>query len=150
MSIRIELEIESKLDTVWEAWILSDKVAQWFAPAAKVEPRVGGKSELYFDPTDEDRMSTKGCKILQFETMKMIKFEWKGPDQFAALMNQTGELTSVEVTFHSFGKRTIISLIHVNWKYYVTLEDARIWNVHAWYGVLSNLKTLLESEQALN
>lgn len=122
------------------------RVAQWFTHAAEIEPRVGGKYEVYFNPADKDTMSTKGCKVLKIEIPKVLVFDLKDPDQFAELMNQPNELTVVEVTFTAHGKNTKVSLKHNGWKDSEGWSTAKQWHIHAWDDVLSSLKSKLESD----
>lgn len=146
MSIEKEVMIQLDIELVWRAWTESDRVAQWFAPASEIEPIVGGKYEIYFNPADKDTMSTKGCKVLKIEKPKVLAFDWKGPDQFAEIMNQPNELTNVEVSFTEHGNRTLVSLRHSGWKESEGVSLAKKWHVQAWDDVLSSLKSKLESD----
>jgi uncharacterized protein YndB with AHSA1/START domain len=146
MWIQKEVKIQSDLDLVWRAWTESSRVAQWFAPAAEVEPKIGGKYEVYFNPSDKDTMSTKGCKVLKIEKSKLLVFDWKGPDQYAVIMNNPNELTVVEVSFTKQGKNILVSLKHSGWKDSDGWSAAKQWHVQAWDDLLSSLKSKIESE----
>lgn len=98
MNIIQETVIEADTQLLWRAWTESARITKWFAPAAEIEPRVGGKFELYFNPGNRESMCTAGCTILQYDEPHTLMFEWKGPDPFADTMNQ-GELTTVKVSF---------------------------------------------------
>jgi uncharacterized protein YndB with AHSA1/START domain len=65
-SLEFEINITSSKEQIWSAWTSSDNVAKWFSPLANVEPMVGGAFELFFDPSDLNHMTTKGCKFLEF------------------------------------------------------------------------------------
>ena len=45
-----QVEIAASLDQAWEAWTTREGVTSFFAPDAKIEPRVGGAFEVYMDP----------------------------------------------------------------------------------------------------
>lgn len=51
----------------------------WLTAAAEVEPTVGGKYELFWEPSDRENNSTIGCKVTAIEKDKFISFEWKSP-----------------------------------------------------------------------
>lgn len=53
MVIREDVVIHSNIELVWMAWTQSNRITTWFAPAAEIEPKVGGKFELYFDPSNK-------------------------------------------------------------------------------------------------
>jgi uncharacterized protein YndB with AHSA1/START domain len=149
MSIQKEIVIKSDLDSVWKSWTDSDRVAQWFAPAAEVESKIGGKYEVYFNPADKDTMSTKGCKVLKIVKSKLLAFDWKGPDQFAEIMNNPNELTVVEVSFTEQGENLLVLLKHSGWKDSDGWSAAKQWHVHAWDDVFSSLKSKIESENKI-
>ena len=44
------IEIAATLDDAWAAWTTRDGIVSFFAPDAKIEPRVGGAFEVYIDP----------------------------------------------------------------------------------------------------
>lgn len=146
MVLTKEVELSANVETVWRAWTASDQVAQWFAPAAEVEARVGGKYEVYFYPANRDIMSTKGCTVLELERPKRLAFNWKGPDQFTETMNVPGRLTVVEVTLRTGGgDGTTVVLLHRGWGEGEAWETARQWHERAWDDVLASLKRWLES-----
>ncbi|MGM1048486.1 MAG: SRPBCC domain-containing protein [Bacillota bacterium] len=47
MDISQKIFIQSERNLVWRAWIEADRITQWFAPAAEIEPKINGKFELY-------------------------------------------------------------------------------------------------------
>ena len=72
-------------------------------------------------------------------------FNWKGPDQFASLMNEPEPVTSVDVRFGVEDDVTIVEVEHSGWGEIDVWSDARDWHEVAWRGVLESLKTTLES-----
>jgi uncharacterized protein YndB with AHSA1/START domain len=54
------------------------QLEKWLTLKANVEPEVGGKYELFWEPNDPENNSTKGCKILAIEKPYLINFEWRG------------------------------------------------------------------------
>ncbi|GJM79176.1 hypothetical protein HMSSN139_16720 [Paenibacillus sp. HMSSN-139] len=72
-----EIAIEAELDLVWKAWLEERRITQWFAPMANVDPRIGGKFELFFDPSNPERMGTKGCTIRELEEQRLLVLSGK-------------------------------------------------------------------------
>ena len=138
--IRLELRVDATADEVWQAWTQADKVLKWFAPEAYIEPRQGGAYELFWDPNNHDSMSTKGCEITAFEPSRLLAFTWKGPDQFADVMNQPNRLTKVEVSLSERCKKTRITVVHGGWGDGKERAEARAWHVKAWDMVIQSLK----------
>jgi uncharacterized protein YndB with AHSA1/START domain len=146
-SIREEVVVAASPDILWHAWTISDRVAKWFAPAANVDARIGGAYEVFFDPTDHSRMSTKGCKVTAMEPHRHLAFTWKGPDHVAAIMNDESRLTVVRVTLSPEGDGTRVVVEHTGWGEGEEWAKAREWHVMAWKQVTGSLKSALESGQ---
>jgi uncharacterized protein YndB with AHSA1/START domain len=147
MSITKEIFIESAAQEVWRAWTQSEVVTKWFAPAADIEPFEGGKYELYYDPSNKNSMSTKGCRVLSYQEPDFLKFNWKGPDQFAPVMNEYNHLTVVCVRFEQVGNGTKVILEHSGWGHTEEWVSAQQWHIAAWEQLLSNLKAKMESNE---
>ncbi|WP_054955856.1 SRPBCC family protein [Paenibacillus dakarensis] len=145
MNISQSITIESKPELVWRAWTESDRITEWFAPSAEIEPRLNGKFELYFNPANKSTMSTKGCKIVKLEPCNTLAFQWKGPDPFAAAMNHEDHLTVVEVKLQPLENGTQVSLLHTGWGDSEDWLQAREWHVQAWEQMLGSLKSSIES-----
>lgn len=140
-----EITINVPLQLVWYAWTISDRVAEWFAPETVVEAKIGGAYELYFVPGNREGMNTNGCKITKLINEKELHFTWKGPDQFATLMNDENELTTVKVCFATIDSdSTKVIVEHVGFKDSEDWTEALNWHQMAWSGVLDSLKSALE------
>lgn len=148
MTVIQETWIEADPPLLWRAWTESARITQWFAPAAEIEPRAGGKFELYFNPAHRESMCTAGCTILLYDEPSTLAFEWKGPDPFAKIMNE-GELTAVKVSFIPDRSGTRITLEHTGWKDSGEWLQAREWHVQAWEGMLASLKSSIESGEGV-
>lgn len=145
-AVEKEIVVGTPVDLVWYAWTMADRVCQWFAPEAIVEAKDGGPYELYFVPGDKTGMNTRGCKILSLVPGNELIFQWKGPDQFQALMNKENELTTVQVTFESIDvSHTKVSVKHKGFLDGQAWDEAEKWHEIAWTGVLSSLKSALET-----
>ncbi|MFD2169759.1 SRPBCC family protein [Tumebacillus lipolyticus] len=144
-SIKHHVEVACSKEIAWLAWTDQERIVKWFAPAANIEAQVGGAYELFFDPEHQDRMGTKGCTVTQFESMERLTFTWKGPDQFAEIMNHDGLLTTVSVTFSAAADHTEVAVEHAGFGEGEAWEQAHAWHQMAWQQVLSSLKSAIES-----
>ncbi len=144
-TIIIDISISAPLDLVWLAWVESNRIITWFAPEANVEPRIGGVFELFFDPSNHEHQSTKGCVFTSIDYRKKLVFTWKGPSQFEKLMNDPSSLTSVEVIFTETNHITHLKVKHRGWGDGKDWTKAQKWHLKAWEEVLNALKSTLES-----
>ncbi len=146
MKIGLEIAINSSIDSVWEAWTKNDVITKWFPPEANIEPRVGGPFELFFDRTNHSHESTQGCVFTKVEKFKVLEFTWKGPGQFADIMNNPSSLTTVKVEFSKDEGKTKVKFEHEGWGTSSDWNNARKWHEEQWNNVLGSLKKFLESK----
>lgn len=144
--LEFEVNIISSKEQLWSAWTSSERAAKWFSPIANIEPKVGGSFELFFDPSDMNHMTTKGCKFLELIPLEELSFNWKGPDDFAEVMNKE-PLTIINVSFIEDDTSVRVKLSHSGWKTSQEWDAARAWHEIAWKQVLNSLKDYLESNQ---
>lgn len=149
MTINTQQLILADINLIWRAWTESDRITEWFAPSAEIEPKLNGKFALYFNPSNKNSMSTQGCKIIKLEEPHQLAFQWKGPDPFAEVMNQEDDLTIVEVTLEAVEGGTLVSLQHSGWKDSEEGLKAREWHVQAWDQMLNSLKSSIESGEGI-
>jgi len=116
----------------FEFFTINKHLEQWLTKEADVEPRVGGKFELFWVPEDKENDSTIGCKILAFQHDKFLNFEWKGPKMYKHFMNVAQPLTNVVVFFIPIDRATEIHLIHTGWRDSPEWEEARKWFDEQW------------------
>lgn len=132
--------IECKLIEAFEFFTSNKHLEKWLTKVADVEPKVGGKYELFWNPEDKQNDSTIGCKILAIVDGKLLCFEWKGPKQFKRFVNTVRPLTNVTVFFISDSKGTEIHLLHTGWRDSPEWEEARQWFDKAWKMALEELR----------
>ncbi|MWV42990.1 SRPBCC domain-containing protein [Paenibacillus sp. HJL G12] len=146
MSLKQEIHIDASIPILWKTWTCSDRTTSWLAPAADIEPVVGGKFELFFDSEDKNGMNTAGCKIVGLKEYRQIIFEWKGPDLFAEIMYHPQHLTYVDIWLQpTSDTTTLVCLKHSGWGASTDWQSARAWHEEAWKQWLGNLKTSVES-----
>ncbi|MGD6878543.1 SRPBCC family protein [Bacillus infantis] len=149
MPIKTDIIIQAEKSLIWKAWTESDRMTEWFAPEAVIEPEAGGRFELYFNPSDKSSMNTKGCKILCILEEEKLMFEWKGPDAFADLMNDDHNLTYVTVELEDIPEGVHILLIHDGWGESGQWDRAKQWHMAAWDQMLASLKQNIESGKGI-
>jgi hypothetical protein len=120
----------------FELFTVNEDVQSWLAPLADIEPREGGKYELFWDLENREENSTLGCKLTAIEGDRFLSFEWRGPTQYLHFMNDADPLTHVVVFLipSSDGSmpRTEVHVVHTGWRSSPEWEEARQWFVKAW------------------
>jgi uncharacterized protein YndB with AHSA1/START domain len=131
----------------FEMFTLNKHLEKWLTQKADVEPRIGGKYELFWNPKDRENDSTIGCKILAVHLDKFLSFEWKGPKQFKHIMNEVRPLTNVVVFFIPCQKYTEVHILHTGWRDTPEWEEARQWFDKAWVMSLSELQKYTDEQK---
>jgi uncharacterized protein YndB with AHSA1/START domain len=140
-SIRLKCDAKKAFDM----FTVNEHLQSWLTAIADVEPKRGGKYELFWDPDDRENNSTKGCRITLIEENKFVAFEWKGPKQFRHFMNTAVPLTHVVVFFlpcddPSVSPCTEVHLVHSGWGDSAEWREAKSYFDKAWLAALENLK----------
>ncbi len=112
----------------------------WLCPKARVEPRPGGRYEMFWAPEDPGNDSTIGCRLTAFEPDRLLAFQWRSPRQFKAFANAADPLTHVVVTFHGDVEATVVTLIHSGWRDTPEWSEAAAWQDIAWDHALRALQ----------
>lgn len=133
-------------DLAYEYFTSNDLLGSWLADSAEVEPVVGGKYEIFWDPAIVENDGTRGCKVTAIEPGKFLSFDWRGPTMFEQTMNVADPLTHVVVFFipHVNGDEsgTEVHLVHSGWGSGEEWKQARVWFDNAWriaFGALASL-----------
>lgn len=113
---------------------------RWLTVDADVEPRVGGRYELFWQPDDRENNSTIGCRITALAPSQLLAFQWRSPRQFKSFANAADPLTHVVVAFVPEGTGTRVHLIHSGWRSTADWEEARCWQEKAWLVALGELE----------
>ncbi len=124
----------------FEFFTVNKYLEKWLTEVADVEPKIGGKYELFWNPNDMENDSTTDCKILAIASSTFICFEWKGPKQFKHFMNNIRPLTNVVVFFIPNTEGTDVHLLHTGWRDTAKWEEARQWFDKAWSTAFARLQ----------
>ena len=137
-----ELDLPVSRDRMWDLFTTAAGLSSWLCLRARVEPRVGGAYELFWNP-DETRPesdSTLGCRILSIDRPRLLAFTWRGADAVADVMNAEGVIpTEVVVELLPRPTGTRLRMTHSGWGDGDDWEKARAWFDRAWRGALAKL-----------
>lgn len=138
-----QVEVAATLDQAWDAWTTREGITSFFAPDAKVEPKVGGAFSIHFDPTAP--AGSKGADDMRFLALQpktMISFDWNAPPSLPQARSQR---TFVIIRFAPVNdKLTRVSLHHTGWGEGGEWDKAYAYFDNAWGNVLANLKKRFE------
>jgi uncharacterized protein YndB with AHSA1/START domain len=133
-----QVVLNATLDQAWDAWTTREGIVGFFAPDAKIEPRVGGAFQVYMDPGAP--AGSKGADDMRFMALqpkKMLSFDWNAPP---SLPEARAQRTFVVVRFEPLGDRqTRITLHHTGWGDGGEWDKAYAYFDKAWSNVLANL-----------
>ena len=138
-AIRGEVEVHASLDDVWEAWTTEAGIKTFFAPACRVECRVDGPYEIFFDPdAPPGKRGAEGMRILAIQPRKMLAFTWNAPPHLSEVRRQR---THVTVRCRELDvDRTLVTLFHDGWGQGGQWDEAFDYFTRAWnQAVLSRL-----------
>ena len=145
--LNFSIRLNCQPHRAFQMFTTNNNLESWLTELADVEPKISGKYELFWDPSDKENNSTIGCKVTAIEQDKYITFEWKGPKQFKHFMNNADPLTHVVVVFipsvSNSNLYTDVVLVHSGWRNTPEWEEARQYFDKAWSGALNKLKDLV-------
>lgn len=138
-SIDKEVVVAASVDEVWDAWTTRAGITSFFAPDARIDPKVGGAFEIYIDPLGAPgQRGADDMRFLALQPKKMLSFDWNAPPHLPAARQQR---TFVVVRLEPVAeKRTRVTLHHTGWGDGGEWDKAYAYFDRAWSGVLGNLK----------
>ncbi len=148
--IKIKEEIECDISTAFKMFTTNKSLESWLTEVADVDPELGGKYELFWEPNNKNINSTIGCKITGIEKDKFISFDWKGPVDFQDFMNTADPLTHLIIFFSHKDNdltKTNIHLFHTGWRNDSEWEKARNYFEKAWSKAFQGLKNKIKNKE---
>ena len=95
---------------VFAAWTDSETLTKWIGSAASVDPEVGGRFEVLFDPDQPvGSQGSEGCQVLALLPPKLLAFTWNSPPSLNAIRDQ---FTFVTVEIEGAGAGSKVTLTH--------------------------------------
>ena len=112
--VRAEAVVDAALNAVWNAWTTEEGAATFFAPACRVEARIDGAYEMFFDlDAPPGQKGGEGMRILAIQPKTLLSFTWNAPPH---LPNVRPQRTHVVVRFKELAAgRTQVTLTHDGW-----------------------------------
>lgn len=93
-AIHKEITLPAPVKKVWDAWTTEEGIKRFFATQCKIEMRVGGAYEIYFDTEAKSgQQGSEGCKILAIQPLKMLSFTWNAPPHLPQARKQFTHVT---------------------------------------------------------
>ena len=139
-----EVVIAAGADQAWSAWTTTEGIVSFFAPAAEIDPRVGGAFHVYFNPLGAP--GERGADDMRFMALQpkaMLSFDWSAPPHLSAARAQR---TFVVVRFEPVDAgHTRVRLHHTGWGDGGEWDQAYAYFDRAWTGVLANLQKRFDS-----
>jgi uncharacterized protein YndB with AHSA1/START domain len=135
-SVDVEKVVDAPVAEVWKAWTTHDGLTSFFAADTKVELRVGGPYEIYFDKAT--KIGCNGCLVLAVQPEKMLAFTWNAPPH---LPEARGQFTHVTLRFEPVGAgKTRVTLHEDGWGDGGDWDKAYDYFTAAWPRVFGNLE----------
>ena len=143
-SIDRSIVVPATLDQAWDAWTTREGITSFFAPDARIEPKVGGAFHVYINPLAEPGMKgADDTRFLALQPKRMLSFDWNAPPNLPEARQQR---TFVVLRFTPVSeKETRVTLHHTGWGDGGEWDKAYAYFDRAWDGVLANLKKRFES-----
>ena len=141
--LKYTVDLPYARNRVWAAWTHAEELAKWLCLRAVVDPAVGGRYELFWnpDPSKPESDSTLGCRVLSVDPPRLLRFTWRGADEVADVMNAPDVApTEVEVRLLPILEGTRLKVSHEGWGDGEGWDRARAWFDRAWSGALKALR----------
>lgn len=147
-SIHLSMTLHCPTHVAFRHFVEPALLESWLTEKAQVEPRQGGRYELFWDLDDPERDSTLGCTITAYQENELLAFNWKGPTQFKGFMNDAAPPTHVTVALVPRDGDTVVHLVHSGWGSSQHWQEARAYFERAWGTALSKLTERVVEKQA--
>jgi len=133
--LRTEIEIAATPEEVWKAWTTPEGIATFFAPVGKVDLRVDGTYDVWFNPTGEPgERGAEGMRILDVDPARRFVFTWNAPPNIPKIR---GRRTVVVLDLAPLpGGRTRLRFTHAGWAEGTDWDRAYDYFDHAWNAVV--------------
>ena len=156
-TINLDAIVDAPPADVYQMWTSPEGIRKFFAPDAKIDPKIGGRYQVIFFPSKDpegESHGTKGARILDLVPNKRLVFEWitfagdnllgnhAPPYAPIAERNVVPLPTWVELAFEPVEGRpdqTHVKFAHYGFRDGEKWEQSYQWFGRAWKGVLDRL-----------
>jgi uncharacterized protein YndB with AHSA1/START domain len=111
--LRAEITVAAPVAELWQAWTTADGIATFFAPQGRVDLRVDGTYDVWFNPAGAPgERGAEGMRILDVDPSRRFAFTWNAPPSIPAIR---GKRTMVVLDFIPRGDRTTLRFTQWGW-----------------------------------
>lgn len=130
-TLQFEKVIPAPIQEVWETLTTEAGARTFFAPACRIELRVGGAYEMYFDlAAPAGLRGGEGCVVLAYQEPVFLSLAWNAPPEIPSIRVQRTHVTIGLEPFQSH--QTRITLTHDGWGESKDWIAARSYFQRAW------------------
>jgi hypothetical protein len=155
--IVLSADVACPPDRSFGLWATERGATAFFAPAAHIDPKVGGRYTIIFFPSDDPQglaHGTAGAHVLAADPGRFLAFEWvvfagdtakgdRAPPYAPPAQRLPSPLpTWVELSFTPAGAGTHVELRHYGFGKGNLWSQSQAWFTRAWGGVLSEMKAV--------
>jgi uncharacterized protein YndB with AHSA1/START domain len=134
-SVRAEVIVDAEPQEVWQAWTTEAGARSFFAPACRVEMRIGGAYEMYFNlDAPQGERGGEGLVILALQAPSMLSFTWNAPPELPTVRPQRTHVV-VRIARHA-ALASRVTLCHDGWGQGGEWEQALVYFQSAWSEVV--------------
>jgi len=144
LPITFTVQVSAKPQQVYEAWSTTAGVKTFFSPSALVEPREGGRYEMYFvKEAPAGKQGSEGCVLVELDPPGKVAFTWNFPPNISELRDAH---TLITVKLAAQGEGTRVEIIHSGFQAGASWEKGRAYFTKAWRVVLERLMKRFKTE----
>jgi len=143
-AIKLSIEINAPIDSVWTRWTTSSGRAKFLAPSSRLEAGTLGYMEILFSPqAPEGQRGAENNRVLAMQKNQLLSFTWDAPPTFPEIRKQR---TVVIMRFYKLTEnKTLLTFMQVGWGTGAEWDTVYGYFSKAWANmVLPNLKYSLE------
>ena len=113
-ALRAELDLAAPPQVVWNLWTTVEGIQSFFAPGARIEPKVDGAYEILFSPEKpKGQRGAEDLRIVAFEPATRLAFTWNAPQELPSIRAQR---TVVEIRLAPTASGgTRLTFLHWGW-----------------------------------
>jgi uncharacterized protein YndB with AHSA1/START domain len=112
--IKVSVEVSATPEQVWRLWTSDEGVRSFFAPDSRIDARVDGAYEIFFNPAAAPgEKGADGMRVLALEPNRRLAFTWNAPATLPSVRNQR-TVVSIEIAPIDT-VRTRVTLRHQGW-----------------------------------
>lgn len=131
--LRAEIDLAADPQTVWRLWTTVEGLQSFFAPTARIDPRVDGEFEILFSAdAPKGQRGAEDLRIIAFEPASRFAFTWNAPPDLPDIRSQR-TVVEIRLTPNASGG-TRLTFLHWGWGVGPNWDKAFAYFDKAWGG----------------